>query len=115
VTNSLGLTTSISFRLNTCFHTLYATSSLTIGLVCRLRLLLVLASAVILMSESSGTHEHVLLSQIRDSAKPGGLGPRIYIPQEQGGPVIPPGTGFPFNRLLQLAGLRPNSPWFTAL
>jgi hypothetical protein len=28
------------------------------------------------------------------------------VPQEQGGPVIPPGTGFPFRRLLQLAGLR---------
>jgi hypothetical protein len=33
-------------------------------------------------------------------------GPRIYIPQEQGGPVIPRGTGFPFLHLLQLAGLR---------
>jgi hypothetical protein len=31
---------------------------------------------------------------------------RIYIPQEQGGPVIPSGTGFPFYRLLRLAGLR---------
>jgi hypothetical protein len=30
----------------------------------------------------------------------------IYIPQEQGGPVIPPGTGFPFRRLLQLLGLQ---------
>jgi hypothetical protein len=38
--------------------------------------------------------------------QPGGPGPRIYIPQEQGGPVIPPGTGFPFRRLLRLAGLR---------
>jgi hypothetical protein len=28
--------------------------------------------------------------------KPGGPGPRIYIPQEQGGPVIPPGIGFLF-------------------
>jgi hypothetical protein len=37
--------------------------------------------------------------------QPGGRGPRIYIPQEQGGPVIPPGTGFPFCRLLRLAGL----------
>jgi hypothetical protein len=36
----------------------------------------------------------------------GGPGPRIYIPKEQGGPVIPPGTGFPFRRLLRLAGLR---------
>jgi hypothetical protein len=32
--------------------------------------------------------------------------PRIYILQEQGGPVIPLGNGFPFRRLLQLAGLR---------
>jgi hypothetical protein len=38
--------------------------------------------------------------------QPGGPGPRIYIPQEQGGPVITPGTGFPFRRLLRLAGLR---------
>jgi hypothetical protein len=38
--------------------------------------------------------------------EPGGPGARIYIPQEQGGPVIPPGTGFPFRRLLRLAGLR---------
>jgi hypothetical protein len=38
--------------------------------------------------------------------QPGGPGPRIYIPQEQGGPVIPPGTGFPFRRLLGLAGVR---------
>jgi hypothetical protein len=38
--------------------------------------------------------------------QPGGSGPRIYIPQEQNGPVIPPGTGFPFRRLLRLAGLR---------
>jgi hypothetical protein len=32
--------------------------------------------------------------------------PRIYIPQEQGDPVIPPGSGFPFRRLLRLARLR---------
>jgi hypothetical protein len=37
--------------------------------------------------------------------QPGGPGPRIYISQEQGGPVITPGTGFPFLRLLRLAGL----------
>jgi hypothetical protein len=34
------------------------------------------------------------------------MGPRIYIPQEQGSSDIPPGTGFPFRRLLRLAGLR---------
>jgi hypothetical protein len=37
---------------------------------------------------------------------PGGPGPRTYIPQEQGGPVISPGTGFPFRRLVRIAGLR---------
>jgi hypothetical protein len=35
--------------------------------------------------------------------QPGGPGPRIYIPQEQGGPVILPGTEFPFHRLLRLS------------
>jgi hypothetical protein len=35
-----------------------------------------------------------------------GLGPRIYFPQEHGGPVITPGTGFPFRRFLRFAGLR---------
>jgi hypothetical protein len=39
-------------------------------------------------------------------SQPGQPGPRVYIPQEQGGPVIPSGTGFPFRRLLRLAGLR---------
>jgi hypothetical protein len=33
-------------------------------------------------------------------------GPSIYIPQEQGVPVIPPGTGFPFRRLVRFTGLR---------
>jgi hypothetical protein len=40
--------------------------SLTRRRVCRLRLLLGLASAVIFVSESRGTHDHILLSQIRD-------------------------------------------------
>jgi hypothetical protein len=53
--------------------------SLMRGRVCRLQLLLVLASAVILESEFLGTRDHILLSQIRD---------------------------FPFLRLLRLAGLR---------
>jgi hypothetical protein len=38
--------------------------------------------------------------------QPGGPGPRIYIPQEEGSPVIPPGTEFPFRPLLRLAGIR---------
>jgi hypothetical protein len=40
-----------------------------------------------------------------NSSQPGGSGSRIYIPQEQGGPVIPLGTGFSFRRLLRLAGI----------
>jgi hypothetical protein len=36
----------------------------------------------------------------------GGPGPHTDIPQEQGGPVIPSGIGFPFCRLLRLVGLR---------
>jgi hypothetical protein len=52
---------------------------LTRGRVCRLQLLLALASAVIFGFESRGTRDHILLSQIRD---------------------------FLFCRLLRLAGLR---------
>jgi hypothetical protein len=51
--------------------------SLTRGRVCRLQLLLALASAIIF--GSPGTRDHILLSQFRD---------------------------FPFRRLLRLAGLR---------
>jgi hypothetical protein len=36
----------------------------------------------------------------------GGPAPRIYVPQEQGGPVIPPDSGFPFRRVLRLTELR---------
>jgi hypothetical protein len=57
----------------------YAALCLTRGRVCRLQLLVALASAVILGSESRRTRDHALLSQIRD---------------------------FPFLRLLRLAGLR---------
>jgi hypothetical protein len=38
--------------------------------------------------------------------EPGEPGPCIYVPQWQGGPIIPPGSGFPFRRLLRLAELR---------
>jgi hypothetical protein len=38
--------------------------------------------------------------------KPGGPGPCICIPQEQGDPVIPPGTGFPYCHFLWLTELQ---------
>jgi hypothetical protein len=56
-------------------------------------------------SELLRTRNHTLLSHLR-LPQPGGPGSRIYIPQEQGGPVIPPSTGFPLHRLLRLAGVR---------
>jgi hypothetical protein len=76
------------------------------GRVCNLVLLLRLASAVPFSSESHGTQDHILLSQFLRLLQPEGPGPSIYIPQEQGGQVIPPGTVFPFRSLLRLAGLR---------
>jgi hypothetical protein len=44
-------------------------------------------------SESRKTRNHTLLSLLRHP-QPRGPGSRIYIPQEQGGQVIPLGTGF---------------------
>jgi hypothetical protein len=97
-TSPLRLTISnFIFQLNTCGYSPYVTSSLTRGCVCRLQLLLVLARAVIL--------GYFTVSDSR-LPQPGGPSPCIYIPQEQGGPVIPPGIGVPFRRLLRLAGLR---------
>jgi hypothetical protein len=94
----------ILFRqLRVCY---FVASSLTRGSVCNLLLLLVFASSVPLGSESLGTQDHILLSQFLRLPQTAGPGPRIYIPQEQGVPVIPQGTGFLFRRLLQLAGLR---------
>jgi hypothetical protein len=54
------------------------------------------------------TRERLPYFTVSDSRLPqlGGPDSRIYIPQEQSDPVIPPGTGFPFRRLLRLAGLR---------
>jgi hypothetical protein len=67
-TNPLRLTTSnFILQLNTCGYSPYVTFCLIRGRVCSLQLLLVLASAVILRSESRGTHDHILLSQIVDS------------------------------------------------
>jgi hypothetical protein len=63
----LRLTTSICFfQPNICGYSPYVTSSLTGRCVCPLQLLLDLAIAVILESESCGAHGLILLSQIRD-------------------------------------------------
>jgi hypothetical protein len=60
LTSPLRLTTSIYFvQLNTCRYSPHVTSCLTSGWVCRLQILLTLASLVILGSESHGTHDHI--------------------------------------------------------
>jgi hypothetical protein len=41
-----------------------------------------------------------------ETPQPGRPSPHIYFTQEQGGPVISPGTGLPFRSLLRLAGPR---------
>jgi hypothetical protein len=57
---------------------------LTRGRVCRLQLLLALASAVILGSESRRTHDDILLSQIRESPNLEGQISLFMSPQERG-------------------------------
>jgi hypothetical protein len=57
--------------------------SLRIGWICRVQLLLGLASTVFLGSKSCQTYDF----------QPGGPGSSIYFPQEQGSPVIPQTLG----------------------
>jgi hypothetical protein len=85
----------IFFRqLQVCY---FVAPSLTTGRVCNLlyNCFWALPQQSDLGSKSLRTHDHILLSHLR-LPQPGEPGPRIYIPQEQGGPFIPLGTGFPF-------------------
>jgi hypothetical protein len=90
-------TSTFFFQLNPCGHSLYVTSSLTRGWVCQL--LLAFASTVNLGSESHGTHDHILLSQIRDSLN---LEYQISV-------FISPGIGFPFGRKATVEVFEPAS------
>jgi hypothetical protein len=67
--------------------------SLTRERVCRLQLLLVLASAVILGFESRGTHDHTLLSQIRDSPDLEGQVPVFISPRNRVVQLYPQALG----------------------
>jgi hypothetical protein len=78
-------TTSIFFWPNRCRHSHYVTSSLMRGWICCLQLLLVLASIAILCSESRGSHDHMLLSKIRelpnlDGQVPVFISPKHWVP-----------------------------------
>jgi hypothetical protein len=70
--------------------------SVTREQVCRLQLLLVLASAVILGSESRLTRDHILLSQIRDSPNLEGQ-VRVFISPRKGWPSYTPRHWVPFS------------------
>jgi hypothetical protein len=85
--------TSIFFQLNTCGYSLYITSSLTRGWVCRLQLLLVFAKAVIVESESCGTHDHILLSHFRDCPNLDGQVPVFISPRYRVAQLYPQGLG----------------------
>jgi hypothetical protein len=80
------------FQLNTCGRSPYVTSSLTREWVCRLQLLLALVRALIPRYESHRTHDHILLSQIRDhptwSHVPVFISPRNRVAQ-----LYPPALG----------------------
>jgi hypothetical protein len=93
----LRLTVRMVFSINTCGHSPYVTSSLTRGWVCRLQWLLGLASAFILRSESHWAHDHILLSQIRDSPKLELRSPYLY-PPRTGWLSYTPGIGLPLRR-----------------
>jgi hypothetical protein len=92
-TIGLRLTTcNFISQLNTCYSP-YATSSLTRGWVCRLQLLLVLASVVILRSESRETHDQILLSQIRDALSLEGQVPVFISPRNRVARLYPQPLG----------------------
>jgi hypothetical protein len=76
--------------------------SLTREWVCRLQLLLVLASAVILGSESRGTRDHILLSQIRDCLNLEGQVPVFISPRSRVAQLYPQALGYPSAHCLGL-------------
>jgi hypothetical protein len=80
--------------------------SLTRRHVCGLQLLLRLVSAFILESEYRGTQDHILLPQIRNPPNLEDQIPIFTSPKNKVVQLYSPGTGFLFNRLLRLTGLR---------
>jgi hypothetical protein len=89
----------------------FVAPSLTRGQVCNLLYNCFWALPEQSLLTSLRTHGHILLSHL-GLPQPWGPGPCVYIPQEQGGRVIPQGTGFPFCRLLRLAGLSQKTEFF---
>jgi hypothetical protein len=103
------------FQLKTCDYSPYVVTSLTRGWVCPLQLLLVFASAVIIRSESCGTHDHILLSQIRDSPNLEGQVP-VLISRNRVARLYPPALGSLFVAFYYSQGyggaIRPRLHWW---
>jgi hypothetical protein len=98
--------TSIFFQLNTCGHSPSCNILSDEGM----GLLFTIAAGPRQHSYSRvkvlwDSWPHFTVSDSR-LPQPRGSGPCIYIPQGQGGPLITKLTGFPFCRLLRLAGLQ---------
>jgi hypothetical protein len=74
--------------------------------VCRLKLPLALANAVILTSTSRGTPDHILICQIGDSPNLEVQVPIFISPRNRVAQLYPHGTGFPPLLLLLLAWLQ---------
>jgi predicted nucleic acid-binding Zn finger protein len=92
-TKSLETHDQYFFQLNTCSCSPYVTSPLMRGWVCRLQLVLVLASAVNRGSESRETHYHILLSQIRNSPSLEGQVPIFISPRNRVAQFYPQALG----------------------
>jgi hypothetical protein len=103
------------FQLNTWDYSPYVISSLTRGWVCRLQLLLVLASAVILRSKSRGTHDHILPSQIRNFPNLEGQVPVFIYPRNKVVRIYPQAVGSlsvaSYDSQGYSGGIRPASTW----
>jgi hypothetical protein len=90
------LTTKDFFELNPYGYSPYVLSCLTRGWICCLRLLLALASAIILGSESRGIHDHILLSQIRNFPNLKYRPSYLYTPRNTVAQLYPQALGFIF-------------------
>jgi hypothetical protein len=108
---SLRLTTSkFIFQLNICGYSSYIASSLTIGRVYRLQLLLVLASDVTLRSESRRVHDHILMSQIRGAPNLEGQVPVYISPRNRMARLYPQALGSLFIAFYDSQGYGGNIP-----
>jgi hypothetical protein len=77
------MTINFFSQVNAYCHSPHVTSSLMGGWVYCLQLLLSLARAVILRSESRRTHDHILMSPIRDSPNLEGQVPVFISPRNR--------------------------------